>query len=172
MADNSANTQTANDSSVEIQQFEPQSVLFIKDTIQVANLSTAMGDWIPTLLNYVQVRGAQPAGSIYVRYHTFGETETDMEIGIPVVEPVEGEGRIVRGELPGGSAIATWHLGPHDEGLRDAYTRMGAWQKEHGREPNGASWEVYYWIDPTHENNPATQDDPSTWRTQSVQPIK
>ena len=172
MANDNVITQAPDTHNVDLQQLEPQPVLSIRDTIQVANLSNVMGDSIPALLGYMQQSGAQPAGPLFVRYHTFGETETDIEIGIPVVEPVAGEGRIVAGELPGGPAICTWHLGPHDDKFRQAYARMGAWPKEHGRQPVGPSWEVYYWIDPRQNSNPATQHDPSTWRTQLVQPIK
>ena len=106
-----------------------------------------------------------------MRYHTFGETETDFELGVPVVEPAAGEGRIVAGELPGGTAIATWHFGPHDA-LGDAYARIGAWLNEHGREPDGAPLEVYHWIDLGQYRGPSTLANPSSWGTQLIQPIK
>ena len=106
-----------------------------------------------------------------MRYHTFTQTETDLELGIPVVAPIAGEGRIAGGELPGGRAITTWHIGPHDT-LADAYARMQAWLKEHGREPDGAPWEVYYWIDPNQYRGPAAWPDSTSWRTQLIQPIK
>ena len=174
MADDNIDTniQAPDTQEVELQQLEPQPILSIRETIQVAELPAEMGERIPALLGYLEQSGAQPAGPIFVRYHTVGEVESDLEIGIPVVEPVAGNGQIVSGELPGGPAIATWHLGPHDDKFREAYARLGAWPKEHGREPDGPSWEVYYWIDPSQNSNSATQPDPSTWRTQLVQPIK
>ena len=122
------------------------------------------------LSTYLRQRGAQPSGPPFVRYHTFGETETDVELGIPVAEPMPGERRIAAGELPGGPAVTTWHIGPHDT-LGGAYARINAWLKEHGREPAGASWEVYCWIDPGDERGPAAWPEPSNWRTRLVQPI-
>lgn len=62
-------------STVEVQHRPPQPVLSIRQTI-------------PT-----------------VRYHSFGEVDTDLEIGVPVAADVAGEGRIVRGELPAGPAF-------------------------------------------------------------------
>jgi len=112
-----------------------------------------------------------PAGPPFVRYHTFGETETDLETGVPVFEAAAGEGRIVPGELPGGAAISAWHLGSHDR-LGEAYGRLDTRLKEHGREADGAAWEVYWWIDPGLELDPASWPAPSKWRTQLVQPTR
>lgn len=159
----------AND--IEILQLTPQPVLRIRTTIQTVDLGEAVGERISAIGSYLRQIGAQPAGPPYVRYHTFEESKTDFELGVPVGEPVAGEGRIARGELPGGEAAATWHTGPHDT-LGDAYARIAAWLKEHHREPDGASWEVYYWIDLSQDHDPSTISDPSSMRTQLVQPIK
>ena len=154
--------------SVEIQQLTAQPVVSIRETIQVADLGTTMGDRIGALTGYLAHSGAQTVGPPFVRYHTFGETETDMEFGVPVAEPVAGMGRVAAGELPGGPAITTQHVGPHER-LGEAYARIESWLKEQNRERVGAAWEVYYWLD---LSNPSAQSDPATWRTQLVQPIK
>ncbi len=155
---------------VEMRQLEPQPVVSIRASVPITQLGEVMDDRLRALSRYLQQRGVQPAGPPFVRYHTFGETETDLETGIPVMEPVVGEGRIMSGVLPGGPAIATWHLGAHDT-LGDAYARLGAGVKASGREPRGAAWEVYYWIDPAQYNGAANWPEPSAWRTQLVQPI-
>jgi effector-binding domain-containing protein len=164
-----ATEQHGND--IEIQQLEPQSVLSIRTTVQIDDLAQAQDDSIRALSTYLQQRGAQASGPPFVRYHTFTEIETDLELGIPVVERIEGEGRIAAGELSGGPTVTTWHTGPHNT-LADAYARIQAWLKAHGRAPDGAPWEVYYWIDPNHYRGPAAWPDSSSWRTQLVQPIK
>jgi effector-binding domain-containing protein len=156
---------------LEFQQLAAQFVVSIRETIQITALSNAQGDMLQTLSRYLQQSGAQPAGPPFVRYHTFGATGTDLELGIPVVEPLAGEGRIASGALPGGPAITLWHLGAHDHTLRDAYGRLRAWPKEHGRQPSGAAWEVYYWIDPSKEHSPETWPAPSAWCTLLVQPL-
>lgn len=156
--------------NVQLQQLEPEPSLSIRATIRVEQLGEAMGERIGALRDYLRQAGAQPAGPPFVRYHTFGETETDLELGVPVIEPIAGAGRIQGGELPGGPAATTWHLGPHDK-LGDAYARVAAWLKEQGREPDGPAWEVYYWIDLNQNQDPSTWD-PTSWRTQLVQPVK
>ena len=155
---------------VEHQQLAPQPVLSIRAVVRIEQLGEAMGDRIEALRSYLQQQGVQPAGPPYVRYHTFGEVETDLETGVPLVAPIEGEGRIEGGELPGGPAATTWHFGAHDK-LGDAYGRIAAWQKEHSRMSDGAAWEVYHWIDLSHDLDPSKWD-PSTWGTQLVQPVK
>ena len=160
-----------NGEDVAIQQLESQPVLSIRATIPIAQLGEAMGERVPVLLAYLQQSGAQAAGPLFVRYHTFGDDETDMETGIPVAASVAGAGQIAGGALPGGPAVTTWHHGPHHT-LGDAYGRLTAWLQAQGREPDGPAWEIYYWIDPRQESDPAAGHDPATWQTQLVQPFK
>jgi effector-binding domain-containing protein len=112
--------------AVGVEDREPQPVLSIRANVRVAQLTQAQGESLQALWSFMERRGVTPAGPPYVRYHTFGETEADLETGIPVAETVAGEGRAAAGELPGGAAITTWHLGSHD-GLADAYGRLGSW---------------------------------------------
>jgi effector-binding domain-containing protein len=154
-----------------VEERESQPVLSIRRTVELAHLSEAQGESLRELWGSILRRGVEPAGPPFVRYHTFGETETDLEVGIPVVEASSGEGQVAAGELPSGAAVTTWHLGSHD-GLGDAYARLDAWLKEHEREADGAAWEVYTWIDPGLEPNPSAWPPPAEWRTQLIQPIK
>ena len=160
-----------NPEAVVVEEREPQPVLSIRTTVRVAQLSEAQGESLRALWSFMDRHGVTPAGPPFVRYHAFGEAEADLETGIPVVEAVSGESRIAPGELPHGAAITTWHIGSHD-GLADAYARLASWLQANGREADGAAWEVYWWIDPGVEPNPATWPAPTEWRTQLVQPIK
>jgi effector-binding domain-containing protein len=159
-----------NGSDTRLEQLEPQSILSIRGTIRVEQLGETVGDRLQALGSYLQQTGAQAAGPPFVRYFTFEEVETDFEMGVPVVKPVAGEGRIASGELPGGPAITTWHMGPHNK-LGEAYARIEEWRQEHGREPAGPAREVYHWIDLSQPQDPSTLD-PSTRGTQLIQPVK
>ena len=44
--------------------------------------------------------------------------------------------------------------------------------QEHGGEPNGPGWEEYHWIDHKENADPATWQNPATWRTRLVQALK
>ena len=147
-----------------------QHVLSIRRFVEVARLTEARGERLAELWGFIRRHGVDPAGPPFVRYHTFGETETDLEVGLPVAEGEPGDGRITPGELPGGAVITTWHFGSHDR-LGDSYARLRAWLEEHGRKADGTAWEVYWWIDPTREPDPSAWRAPSEWRTQVIQPI-
>ncbi|HUP26814.1 MAG TPA: GyrI-like domain-containing protein, partial [Chloroflexia bacterium] len=114
-------------SDVELLHLDPQPVMSIRETIKVADLAEMMGKWIPELLTCMQQEGAQPAGPLFVRYHTFGESETDMETGVPVAVHLPGDGRIEPGVLPGGPAASTWHVHKPHRALGEAYARLSAW---------------------------------------------
>jgi effector-binding domain-containing protein len=149
---------------------EPQPVLSIRRNVAVAELAQAQGKSLGALWRLLHGRGLVPVGPPFVRYHTFGETETDVEVGVPVADGVTGDAPVEAGVLPGGAAITTWHLGSHDS-LADAYGRLTTWLNEHRREAGGAPWEVYWWIDASREPDPATWPPPTEWRTELVQPV-
>ena len=159
-----------NPEAVVVEEREPQPILSIRRNVELVRLTEAQGERLQELWTFTHRHGVQPAGPPFVRYHTFGETETDLEVGIPVAEAEPGEGQIAAGALPGGTAVTTWHLGSHD-GLGEAYARLRAWLEEHGSTADGAAWEVYWWIDLSVEPNPSAWPAPSEWRTQLVQPI-
>jgi len=132
--------------------------------IPIDQLGAVMGTRIGALADYLRQTGAQPAGPFFVRYHTFGPTDTDMETGVPVAGPVAGSGPICGGVLPGASAISTWHFGPHPrQGGRTPVWMPGC------RPRAGPPWAIYHWINPRRD--PAEQD-PAQWGTQLVQPIE
>lgn len=158
------------DEHVELEELPAQPMLSIRATIPVAQLSDTMGERIRALSQFLRERGVRPAGPPFVRYHTFGDTETDMEFGVPVSEPIAGAGEVAGAALPGGPALTTWHLGAHDR-LGEAYARIETWRTEHRREPAGPGWEIYHWIDLGASNDTAPPDL-STGRVQLVQPIE
>jgi hypothetical protein len=157
--------------AVGVEDREAQPVLSIRANVRVAQLTEAQGENLQALWSFMERREVTPAGPPYVRYHTFGETQADLETGIPVAEAVAGEGRIAAGEASGrrrdqhlASRVARWPgrrvRGP---GV------LAASERTRG---DGAAWEVYWWIDPSVEPDPAAWPAPTEWRTQLVQPIK
>ena len=155
--------------AIEVRRRTPQPVVSIRQKIPVAELTQAQGESLHRLWRFLRDRGVAPAGPPFVRYHTFGETDTDVETGVPVADEVTGEGEITAGEMPGGRAVVTVHLGAHDR-LGDAYERIEDWLATQGAR-NGAAWEVYEWIDLAHEPDPSAWPAPADWRTELVQPI-
>jgi len=126
---------------IEVRELQPQTVVAVRVSVPVEAIPTIMGEVFGEVYAYVGRAGLTPAGMPYARYHSFGAEEMDMEVGSPVAGPAEGEGRIVSGELPGGTAAVTWHIGPYDT-IVAAYDAITAWMQQHGREPAGAPGEA------------------------------
>jgi effector-binding domain-containing protein len=156
--------------TVLVEDREAQPVLSIRSTVAVAELAQAQSERLSELWGSIQARGDAPLGPPFVRYHTFGEMETDVELGFPVSAGIAGEGRIEAGRLPGGAAIVTWHLGAHDN-LGDSYRRLERWLEANERRAAGPAWEVYWWIDPAQEPDSSSWPAPSEWHTELVQPV-
>jgi hypothetical protein len=140
----------------------------------IAALNEAQDEMMRALAAFLQHGGAQPVGPPFVRYQAFANGVTDLEVGVPVSKPVAGAGRIVGGELHGGPVVTVWHLGGHDT-LGDGYVRLGAGVTAFGREPRGAAWEVYCWIDPSHYKTAqptglTPQNGAPSWFSQSTNP--
>lgn len=118
----------------------------------------------PEVASYLEGTGASAAGPPFARFFDFTEDEADFEAGFPVAEPIAGEGRIAAGELPGGLAAVTTHVGPY-EGLQDTHAAIGEWVLANGHDPSGPVWEVY-------ATDPREEPDRSKWRTEVVWPLR
>jgi effector-binding domain-containing protein len=141
----------------------------IRGAVRVAQLGEVIGERVAALSRHVADYKLKPLGPPFVRFHTFDDAETDVEIGVPVARPAVAAGRYVAGELPGGASITTWHEGSPD--MRAAYARLSEWLRDNNRLANGPAWEVYHWIDVStaDESGPASPDE---WRIELVQPLR
>ena len=143
---------------------DPQPALAIRAVVPNDQLAFDMGEWLPAVWKYATDNGIELAGPPFTRYHAMGEHETDLESGLPVTAPRQGEGRIKPVELPGGEVASTWHVGPYDR-LPETHRALAEWVAEQGRTQAGPHWEVY-WTDP------GAEPDPAKWRTQVLMPLR
>jgi effector-binding domain-containing protein len=104
-----------------------------------------------------------PVGPPYARFAFHGDL-VDAEAGFPVSAPVPTRGRVIPSTLPGGPVAVTVHYGRYED-LTAAYEAVAEWLKEHGYEPAGPHWEVYY-------TDPQTEPDSARWRTDLVAPYR
>jgi effector-binding domain-containing protein len=71
----------------------------------------------------------------------------NIEVGVEVLQPFAGNGRVVCSALPTGLAVTTAHLGPYNK-LSDAYDAVRDWATKNGHTLTGPSWEIYgHWTD-------------------------
>ena len=66
----------------------------------------------------------------------------DIEFGVQVIRPFEGEGEVICTETPAGEVAMATHIGSYDR-LAGAYDAIHAWRASTGRAFAGYSWEIY-----------------------------
>ncbi|MDA8321128.1 MAG: GyrI-like domain-containing protein [Actinomycetota bacterium] len=137
--------------------------------VTIATLSVdEIGGWLASaydaVAGVIAARQAEPAGPPFARFHRHEDGEFTVEAGFPVTTEIEAVGQVQPGELAGGMVATTIHLGPY-EAMEPAYEAVLTWIAEHGCEPAGDAWEVYF-------SDPAEDPDPAHWRTEIVQPYR
>lgn len=102
---------------------------------------------IKELRAWMKQENVEPAGQPFFRYYIINmEGEMDVEVGIPVVTPLPGNGRICPGVLPAGRYASLIYIGT-------GYTGSGAltrWAIENGLafdqwdDPKGTAFRARY----------------------------
>ena len=142
-----------------IEEIRPQPVVGIRVQTKIQEIGDHIGRCLGEIAPFV---GDKAAGPPLSRYHTWDGQGGEMEVAMPVSEPIEGTGNIQASELPGGRAAIVMHVG-HYEQLSAVWQELGAWIKEQGLEGGAAPWECYL-------NDPGSLP-PEQWQTKIVWPI-
>lgn len=152
----------------EIVQRAAQPYVGISAWVPMANLGQ-VADRIPEIFGWLGAHGMAPAGPPFFRYHVIDmERQLQVEVGVAVASPVEGEGEVRAGTLPAGRFAVMTHTGAPPT-LVDATAELLRWA-----ESRGLAWDVtetdagekwgcrieFYLTDP------AEQPDLSKWQTQ------
>jgi effector-binding domain-containing protein len=143
---------------------QQQATAVARATMAVAEIGPWLGRVYSHAAACAQRQGVTIAGPPFARYHLLDPGHFSVEAGFPVSRPVNAEGEIEPSSLPGGPIATTVHFGPYDQ-MNPAYEALTRWIEDHGGQPVGDPWEVYY-------SDPETQPDPATWRTEVVQPYE
>jgi effector-binding domain-containing protein len=134
---------------------QPTVAARVQQSFDQLDVGALFGLHMANVADRIADLGGTPAGPPYARYHEFGPERADIEFGIPVASPVPNlrplaecePGEVGAGELPGGPAAITLHMGAYP-GLGGAYERLQSWIPAQGRTPGVAPWESYI-NDPT-----------------------
>jgi effector-binding domain-containing protein len=146
----------------------PQPTIAVRVRVPMDDLDLAA--LFATHLQRVHALVGERAGPAYGRYHEFGPTHVDVEMGIvvgdstpPAIPDEEGEDRIQVSELPGGPIAMAVHRGSYD-GLGDAYNELHDWIHQQGREDGPGPWESYI-------DDPGAVEDIADLRTELHWPL-
>ncbi|MEO3798981.1 GyrI-like domain-containing protein [Nonomuraea sp. B1E8] len=128
-----------------------------------------VADRIGEIIGWLAQRGHAPAGAPFLRYDAINMPEDRLVVqaGVPVAEPVEGEGDIFAATLPAGRYAVTSHHGHPDQliGVIEALLKWGAEQRlawdmteKDGTEHWGCRLELF-------QTDPRVEPDMHNWDT-------
>lgn len=144
----------------------PTPVLYIQSRVDRNAVAETLGQSLPAVYGHVMASGLAMAGPPFVRYTDQSPAFITLEAGIPLVEtppaPPADSG-IEAGELPGGPAASTIHVGPYDT-IPAAHEALDRWMADNDALPGGHPWEVYL-------TDPAEVPEPAEWQTQVIWPL-
>jgi effector-binding domain-containing protein len=151
---------------IHLRETQPQPAASIRGRAAWAELGPFISGAMMEIFGVAGGQGVRFAGPAFGIYHSpdSTEAEVDLEVGMPVAEPVEPAGRVVATVIPGGLVAATVHCGRYEE-VAPAYRALGEWVQEHGHETSGPPREVYL-------VGPDQVQDPGALRTEILWPIR
>jgi effector-binding domain-containing protein len=149
---------------IDAQTWPEQRTLVVTATLSVPEIGPWLGKAYGEIAGVLAGQGSEPAGPPFARYHPLGDGRHEVEAGFCVANAVEPASAVRSSVLPGGPVAVTTHIGSYDV-MEPAYAALASWVSDRGGEPTGDPWEIYH-------SDPEQQPDPSTWRTEIVQPYR
>lgn len=127
---------------VETVELEPQPAMVVRRKVAVQELGGVLGDILPRVYQHIVQAGQQPAGMPFMRYFSMDGVSCDIAAGLPVAEPIAGEGDIENHTLPGGEALTALHVGAYEE-VGSVWSQVMRRAGELGSEHGFGGWDVY-----------------------------
>ena len=151
---------------IHLRETVPQQAASIRACAPWAELGSFVPAALMEIARVVGEQGVRFAGPPYTAYFSADSTEAevDLEVGMPVDEPIEPAGRVISTVVAGGLVATTVHAGRYED-IAPAYRALGAWVQEHGHETSGPPREVYL-------TDPSQVQDPGALRTEIVWPVR
>jgi effector-binding domain-containing protein len=146
-----------------------QPYVAIQAFVTMQDLGAVLPALHPEVFGWLGARGIAPAGAPFWKYNVVDmERQLEVEVGVPVADPVPGDDRVRAGVLPAGRYATLRHTG-HPDGLADATAALLEWAAAEGltwdvtRTDQGDEWAARLEI---YETDPAQEPDLNNWETQ------
>ena len=135
----------------------------IRVEVPASHLGEAVTTAFGELIAAITANSLFPVGAPFTHYLAWGSEMVVAEVGFRVSGRMVPHGRVVHGELPGGTVATIVHVGPYDT-IGETYGRLEGWIRERGFTPGSTMWEVYV-------SGPGGEPEPARWRTEVFWPI-
>lgn len=122
----------------------PRPLAVVRRRAAARDLSKVVPNACGVVWGVVRARRIQGAGRHVALYL---DDEVNLEVGVELETPFDGDGEVVGSALPAGAVATTVHFGPYSR-LHEAHHAIRDWCAKHGHSPAGPNWEVYgHWLD-------------------------
>lgn len=146
-----------------------QPYVAIRAQVTMQTMDSILPPLMPQVFAWLGERGIPPAGPPFWKYNVIDmDRLLEVEVGVPVATPVDGDDRVLAGVLPAGRYVTLRHTG-HPDGLIDVIASLQEWAKREGLAwdradtPDGERWAARLEI---YETDPAVEPDMNKWTTQ------
>ena len=125
------------------------AVALREEAVRFDKMGVIMGEAYKKLFTYVTQQGKQIAGAPYCKYTNASEDymQFDLELGIPVSEPLPEQDGLYMSRTCEGKAICATHKGAYKD-IENTYNPMMEYLAENELESTGVYYD-YYLNDPS-----------------------
>jgi effector-binding domain-containing protein len=149
---------------------QPTLAVRVRKPMAEVDLRQLFDTQMPRLFEFATSHGRSPTGAPYARSYVFGPEIIDMEVGLPIAQPLPGLAApddqlqaVGAATLPAGRTAKVVHHGPYQT-LSKAYDSFLEWIHSQGEEDGVGPWEAYV-VDPS------TVSDSSQLQTELYWPL-
>ncbi|MFT6165809.1 MAG: effector-binding domain-containing protein [Vicingaceae bacterium] len=128
--------------NIEVVEVESISIISIKDSCSVEEVSRRMTEIYTELGIFMGMKGIEASGNSLSLYYKYTPEKVIFELAFPVSGEVIGEARVHVSEIAEGKAIKAIHIGDY-EGLERVHVGMEEYSKLSNIELADYFWEVY-----------------------------
>lgn len=135
----------------------------IRTLTTMPNLGSAIMENHDRIYRWLGENNIEPSGPPFIRYHVIDmQGDMDVELGVPVAKPIEGNGTVKSNTLPEGDYLVTLYTGPYEDliSVTGNFLKWAGENDVHFRKSpsdKGEVWESrleYYIKDPGNETDP------------------
>lgn len=152
-----------------VAQRQAQPYVAIRAQVTMEAMASTLPPLIPQVFAWLGERGIPSAGPPFWKYNVIDMARLlEIEVGVPVTAPVDGDDRVLADVLPAGRYVTLRHTG-HPDGLIDVVASLQEWAKQEGLAwdrtdtPDGERWAARLEI---YETDPAVEPDMNKWTTE------